>query len=242
MELRTILLSLMTLIVVGIVILIIYELLYATRQNGAYSPIYPWKTSINIIDKLHHGDEYVKFDTPLPKSKNEGDGIEYSYGAWILINDYDFGSDRPILFMKGRPDMSLKAPAVYLVKGKNEIHVTQDTYTPTRPGDIVIRNLPAGKFLHLAVVVNQRSMDVYVNGLIYQHLTLATLPLQNDESVYIADNGGWSGMIGSFNYYNYALTPEEVREMSVIKPVRDPNDLPYYPQYLDTSWWIGKRA
>jgi hypothetical protein len=97
-----------------------------------------------------------------------------------------------------------------------------------------------GKFIHLAITLNQKSMDVYINGMIYQHLTLAALPLQNTESLYIADNGGWSGMIGDFTYYNYMLTPGEVHNLSLKKPRRDPNDLPYYPDYLDTSWWMGR--
>jgi hypothetical protein len=83
-------------------------------------------------------------------------------------------------------------------------------------------------------------MDVYVNGTLYQHLTLAALPLQNTGSVYVADNGGWKGLIGSFIYYNYALTPQAVRALANTKPTRDPNDIPPYAPYLDTSWWINK--
>jgi hypothetical protein len=241
MELRVILLSLMTLIVVGIVFLIVYELYYgAYSSDKGYSPISPWNTEVSIIDFLHLGTEFVKFDQVLPRSRNEQQGAEFSYAAWIIVDNYDYGSPRPVLFVKGRPDMSMKSPAVYLTKGTNEMTILQDTYSKDQVGKVVINNLPAGKFIHLAITLNQKSMDVYINGMIYQHLTLPALPLQNTESLYIADNGGWSGMIGDFTYYNYMLTPGEVHNLSLKKPRRDPNDLPYYPDYLDTSWWMGR--
>jgi hypothetical protein len=60
--------------------------------------------------------------------------------------------------------------------------------------------------MHLVVSIRQTSMDVYVNGLLFKHLSLRALPLQNTESVYVSENGGWKGMIGKFVYYNYALS------------------------------------
>ena len=237
MDVRTIFLTLMTLVVVGVVGLVLYYLM----SSPAYMPsgISPVKTSVLLIDTLHEGRDLMKIDTPLPPSQNEPDGIEFTFVAWILVNDYDAG-DRPIIFTRGNTDLSLQSPSVTMRGGLNEIHVVQDTYKDGRPGKVVIRNLPAGKMIHLAVSVKQRSMDVYVNGTLYHHQTLAALPLQNNGSVYVADNGGWKGLIGSFIYYNYALSPAEVRGLANTKPTRDPNDVPPYAPYLDTSWWINK--
>ena len=240
-ELRTILLSLMVLVVVGIIVLIVYQLLSGSSY-AIPSSISPVKTSVLLIDALHEGRDFMKIDTSLPRSQNETDGIEFTYAAWLLVNDYDdaSGGKKPTIFVKGMSDLSLQSPSVTMHAGHNEIHIVQDTYKDGKPGKIVIRNLPAGKMIHLAVSVNQQSMDVYVNGTLYQHLTLAALPLQNTGSVYVADNGGWKGLIGSFLYYNYSLTPQEVRSLANTKPTRDPNDIPPYAPYLDTSWWINK--
>ena len=241
MDIRTILLSLMTLIVVGIVVIIIYELTYG---GGILVPsrIAPNKTSVELIGNLHDGREYLKLDQSLPPSQNEDEGLEYSYACWIVINDYDDGADVPVVFVKGAADLSMASPSVTLRRGKNEIHIHQDTYESKKPGRMVIHNLPAGKLIHLAVTVRQTSMDVYVNGFIYGHLTLSALPLQNAESVYVAENGGWKGLIGNLIYYNYALTPDEVRSISQKKPQRDPDDIPPYPQYFDSSWWINHHS
>lgn len=239
MDIRTILLSLMTLIVVGIVIIIIYEL---TQGGGilAPSPISPVKTSVELIGALHDGRDYLKIDKKLPLSQNEKDGIEFSYAFWIVVNDYDEGSEMPIVFVKGRPDLSLSSPAVSLRRGKNEIHILQDTYDKKKPGKISIHNLPAGKLLHIVITVHQTAMNVYVDGFLYKHVTLSALPLQNSEDVQVAEHGGWKGLIGTFIYYNYALTPDDVRNLSQQKPKRDPNDVPPYPPYFDSSWWISR--
>jgi hypothetical protein len=238
MELRTILLSLMVLVIVGIIVLILYQL-YMSSSYVIPSGISPVKTSVLLIDTLHGGRDYLKLDNALPRSQNEDDGIEFTYAAWILVNDYDSGK-KPVIFVKGMSDLSLQAPSVTMRGDRNEIHIVQDTYKNDSPGKVVVRNLPAGKMIHLAISINQKSMEVFVNGTLYQHLTLAALPLQNTGAVYVADNGGWKGLIGTFTYYNYSLTPQEVRSLANTKPKRDPNDIPPYAPYLDTSWWINK--
>jgi len=239
-DIRTILLSLMTLIVVGIVIIIIYELTYGGGITSSSSSVAPWKTSVELVGNLHEGRDYLKLDKDIPKSQNEREGIEFSYAAWIVVNDYDEGSAVPVIFVKGPEDLSMQSPSVTLRKGRNEIHILQDTYQGDKPGKIVIHNLPAGKLIHLVVTLHQTAMRVYVDGYLYKNVTLSALPLQNSHPVIVSGNGGWKGLIGSFVYYNYALSPDEVRALSQKKPQRDPNDIPPYPPYFDSSWWINQ--
>jgi hypothetical protein len=243
MEIRTILISLMTIIIVGIVALLVYEIVYS---GGIITtrPVSPSKTSVKLIDALHDGIDYMKIDTTIPRSINEEEGIEFSYAASVVITDYDWNqsSRAPVVFVKGSSDLSRQSPSVTLRKGKNEIHIVQDTYDSKKPGVVVIRNIPAGKMISLVITVKQRSMDVYVNGTLHTHLTLAALPMQNTGSVLVADNGGWHGMIGNLVYYNYELTPDEVRVLTNSKPFRNPDDIPAYGQYFNTSWWIRPMA
>jgi hypothetical protein len=228
----------MVLVIVGIIILILYQLFLGSRYEIP-SGISPVKTSVLLIDTLHSGRDYLKLDNVLPRSQNENEGIEFAYAAWVLVNDYDDGK-KPVIFVKGTSNLSMQSPSVTMRGGRNEIHIVQDTYKQNSPGSVVVRNLPAGKMIHLAISVNQQSMEVFVNGTLYQRITLPALPLQNTGAVYVSDNGGWKGLIGSFIYYNYALTPQEVRSLANTKPKRDPNDIPPYAPYLDTSWWINK--
>jgi len=237
MDTRTILISLMTLIVLGVAILILYEFSYGLF-SATPAGLQPSMASVTIVGPLQDGQTSQEYDSALPLSNNETDGIEFSYAAWILINDFDPRVSNPILFTKGSPDLTLQSPSVVMTSGKNQITITQDTYDKDQPTQVVVGNLPAGKLNHFAIVVNQRSFDVYVNGLLYRHITMRKLPLQNTQPVYVAGNGGWNGQIGSFVYYNYALTPDAVRSLANTRPSVSANTLPYYPSYLSTDWWI----
>jgi hypothetical protein len=237
MDTRTILISLMTLIVVGVMILLAYEFSYGF-WSGSPAGLSPSMASVTIVGPLQDGQTVQEFDSLLPLSNNEDQGIEYSYAAWIQINDFDPRGD-PILFTKGSVDLAMQSPSVTMTSGKNQITVTQDTYDKSNPEKVVIGNLPAGKLIHLAVCVNQTSLDVYINGLLYRHVTMKRLPLQNQQPVYVAGNGGWNGQIGSFVYYNYALSPDAVRSLANTRPSVSPSTLQYYQPYLSTDWWIG---
>jgi len=241
MELRTILITLMTIIIVGLVILLFYEFAYGGTLYKS-SRVVPYKTSVRMIDALHSGKDYMKIDTVLPPSSNEDEGIEFSYAASISVDDYDWeaGSDYPIIFVKGSSDLSRQSPSVSMRKGSNSIIVVQDTYDTEKPGIVRIRNLPAGKIISLAICVKQTSMDVYVNGTLYSHLTLAALPMQNTGSVLVGDNGGWLGSIGNFVYYNYALSYNEIQTLANTKPVRSSEDIPPYGPYFSPSWWVSR--
>lgn len=236
MEIRAILVSLMTLIVIGIVILVLYEYFYgvSVSSNG----ISPTKTEILIVGPLQNGQNYTEVNAAIPLSLNERDGIEYSYAGWIQVNDYAPPSQHPIIFTKGDVAGTQKSPAVSLNSGRNELVIEQDTYEKGRPAHIVIPNMPANKLIHLAICVNQRSFDIYINGLLYSHTSLHALPMQNSHPVFIGANGGWNGQIGSLTYFNYELSAEKVHALANTAPTQSPNDLPYYPNFLSSGWWV----
>lgn len=238
MDTNTLLVSFMTIIVLGIVILVVYEFTYGLWSSTA-SGLSPSLENVTVVGALQDGHTYQEFNTVLPLSNNETEGIEYSFVAWILVNDFDPPNPNPVIFTKGGLDLAQQSPSVTLTSGKNQITIVQDTYDKANPEKVVIGNLPAGKFLHLAICVNQKSMDVYVNGMLYKHSTLRALPLQNTKSVHVAGNGGWTGQIGSFIYYNYELSADDVRGLANTPPTQSANSLPYYPKYLSTDWWIG---
>lgn len=239
MEIRTILITLMTIVIVGIIMLLVYEFVLSSNVLSS-NPVTPEKTSVPLIDALHSGRDYLKIDTKLPQSKNEEEGIEFSFAASIYVDDYDWerSSSAPIVFVKGSSDLSRQSPSVTLRKNRNEIHIVQDTYNSTKPGVVVIRNLPANKIISLVITIKQQSLDVYVNGTLHTHLTLSALPMQNMGSVMVGDNGGWNGAIGNFTYYNYALSYAEIQALNNTRPQRDPNDIPASGPFFGSDWWV----
>ncbi len=233
MESRTILLSFMTLIVVGIAILVIYGLVKAGGFGGKYNPIAPQNESVTLIGPLHSGMDSLTLSQNLPRSMNENDGLEFSYTAWVLINDYTYGNSKhPVLFERGTG-----SPKLSYDINKNTLYITQKTYKGEEV--ISIRNMPAEKLFHISIVVTQTTFDVYINGLIHTRKTLTSLPLLEEAPVQVAPGGGWKGLIGSLIYYNYALSSGDIRTIAATKAIENPSLAPPNPPYFATSWWLG---
>lgn len=164
-------------------------------------------------------------------SFNQPQGLVYSYAMWILVKDfsYGYGQQRTIM-TKGN------SPGVYLDSTSNSIIVRVRTYGTTEA--IVVPNIPAAKWIHLALVVDQHSVDVYINGTLRQHHTLSQLPDLTDDK--ITFGSGWNGVIGNVTYYPHALSYSEVRGMSQQEPPSDLQPKVAKPDYFDITWYTGR--
>ncbi len=120
-----------------------------------------------------------------------------------------------------------------------------------------IPNIPVGKFFHLAIVVRNMNVDVYINGNIAHRMTLSSVPKQNFGDVYVFKTetfrdsaptasgeafevtGAANGLISGLNYYGYALNFEQIdrllRAGPSTKMVSASQNL---PPYLSDDWWV----
>ena len=170
-----------------------------------------------------------RFDIPL--SLNEPEGITFTYSMWLLIKDFttNYGTRRTIL-TKG------DCPGIYIDATSNSLIVAVKTYGTTET--ILISNIPALKWMHLAVVVNQQSVDVYINGTLRQHHTLNQLPDQNSEPVIMG--GGWNGVLGNVMYQPRTLTYNEIHALASADPPPYEDQVIGKKNYFDITWYIGR--
>lgn len=184
-----------------------------------------------LFDNSIPGDVKQSFPAQLPRSYNEAEGLTYSYTTWILIKDFTRGyGERRRIFSKE------DSPGLYIDSTSNSLVVAVDTYGTTET--ILIPNIPAMKWIHFAMVVDQHSVDIYINGILRKHHTLGQLPQLNDTALSIGST--WDGVIARLTYYARSLNHVEIKKM-VQEPV--PKDLdrqPAAPNYFDISWYIGR--
>jgi len=187
--------------------------------------------NVIIVPGSKSGIEEVTNRLLLPRSENQPEGIVFTYTGWLLINDFTvgYGTQRRI-FSKG------DCPGLYIDSTSNSLLVAVDTYGLKET--ILIPNIPAKKWMHFAITVNQYSVDVYINGTLRTHHTLGQLPKQNDEDLKLG--GGWEGVIGQFSYYPRSMSMSEVEGLSRQDPPSDMYTPPAPPQYFDMSWYIGR--
>jgi hypothetical protein len=168
----------------------------------------------------------------LPLSLNEPEGITFSYSMWLLVKDFTtgYGTDRVIL-KKGD-----NCPGIYLDSTSNALSVRVNTYGIT--DSILISNIPALKWIHLGLVVDQQSVDVYINGTLRQHHTLSQLPDQNEDPVEIG--GNWNGVVGNVVYYPRSLSYGEINAIASAEPPPYQDQVIGKKNYFDITWYIGR--
>ena len=218
-----------------------------------------------ILPYLYDGPQAV-FQDPNQKgaitlypSVNAPSGLEFSYSCFLLINKSTFqGTSNGLrhIFHKGSPVYKpLMCPGVFVRNNDNALVVymneasSWNTYCE-------LPNLPVGKFFHLAIVVRNMNVDIYINGNVAHRMTLSSVPKQNFGDLYVFKTEAFSdastspddpftvvgpanGLISTLTYTGYALNYEQIDRMVRAGPssklVSATQNL---PPYLADNWWV----
>jgi Concanavalin A-like lectin/glucanases superfamily len=214
-------------LVVAAVILgyIIYRLVYGNKAS--YGP----PDATVLVSGSLAGTTRQESEGDMPRSYNQQQGIAFTYACWILVNDFtmNYGKKRAI-FTKD------DCPGVYLDTTSNGILVAIDTYGSKET--ILIDNIPAAKWIHFALVVDQDAVDIYVDGVLKQHHSLAQLPKQNKSSVKMGSS--WDGVLAQLYYYPRCLSATDIQTLSSTVPTDDLKKKPAGPPYFDMTWYTGR--
>lgn len=215
-----------TTIVVLVVVLavLVYLVVYG-------NPVAKPGSEVPILKGSIRGDVERSEGIVLPQSYNQPEGLTYSYACWLLVNDFTIGyGKRRRVFSKG------DAPALFIDSTSNDLLVNINTFGAMET--ISISNIPAQKWIHFALVVDQHAVDVYINGMLREHKTLSQLPKQNNDPVKMA--GGWSGVLARLSYWARSLSSDEVKRLASADAPDDLDRQPAKPQYFDITWYIGR--
>lgn len=214
-------------VAVIIVVIIIWRVL-ATKNKAS--------DTVDIAPGSLSGKQPQTATTDIPRSFNQQQGATFTYTGWILVNDftYNYGNKR-LIFSKG------DCPGLYLDTTSNSLLVAVNTYTDTSE-TVLISNIPATKWVHFAIIVDQDSMDIYINGIIRQHHSFSQLPKQNDDQVSMGGraSSGWDGVLANLQYTPRSLSAGEIAALTANVPKDDLRGSPAGPTYFDLSWYTGR--
>lgn len=210
--------------ILAIVALAVYLFAFAVPPSGSADKVV-------LFDASVPGDRQQSIPLALPRSYNQPEGLTYSYSAWLLVKDFTKGyGERRRIFSKG------DSPGLYIDSTSNSLVVAIDTYGTTET--ILIPNIPAMKWIHFVMVVDQHAVDIYINGILKKHHTLGQLPQLNDTTVTVGSN--WDGVIARLTYYSRSLNHVEIKNMLKEKVPDDLQRQVAPPNYFDISWYIGR--
>jgi hypothetical protein len=185
-----------------------------------------------IVIGTQKGTTELSVAPDLPMSMNRPQGIEFSYVGWVKIDDFttSYGQRRRI-FSKG------DCPGLYIDSTSNSLVVAVKTFGATET--ILIPNIPAKKWIHVALVVDQHSVNIYINGTLRQHHALTQMPDQSPAEP-VRMGGDWDGSLANLNYYPRVLSSVEVHILSQDVPTSEEDPTPSAPRYFDLTWYTGR--
>jgi len=191
----------------------------------------------------------------LIRSKNENKGIEFTYSVWILIDNLKYlNGQYKHIFHKGNDDIIFdnkknmglnfpnNAPGLYIHPRKNTLVVVVNTFK-TINEKIEIDNIPLKKWINVMIRVENKNVDVYINGNIKVRHVLNSVPKQNYGDVFVNMNGGFSGYLSKLRYYNYGLNVKEIMEVIENGPSLKSEEVDIqssFPPYLSLKWYFSK--
>ena len=136
----------------------------------------------------------------------------------------------------------------------NKIHIFMDLETTTSDSydkadntsnnipttsTIEIEDLPIGKWFHLAIRVENKVMDVYVNGTLSKRTLLESFPKQNFDDIKVCGYGGFDGNLSDLRYFDNGLNVFQIMNITQKGPNMTSNDkkMDSY-DYLSNSWYM----
>lgn len=205
----------------------------------------------------------------IKRSNNQTKGIEFTWSVWLSIsavpNDYNYRH----IFSKGDLTKSvngiynINGPGMYLVKDENtptkaNLRIVMDTVVSETPNAntfventyVDVKNIPLNKWVNVTFRVENKIMDVYVNGTISNRLVFNNVPLQNYNDVQLCNDGGFTGKMSNLRYFNYSLNIFEINTLVLGGPNLKPGQIsaninnvsdPTF-SYISNMWYTPNRA
>ena len=133
------------------------------------------------------------------------------------------------------------APGLYISPNTNELTVIMNTYDVINE-EITIPDIPLNKWVNVMIRCRNKTIDIYVNGIVTKSVQLVGVPKQNYGDVFVAMNGGFDGYISNLWYYDSAIGSSKIQ--SIVK--RGPNTTTSTnssmgqknPNYLSLRWYF----
>ena len=197
---------------------------------------------------------------PILRSVNENQGMEFTWSTWVFIDNVNSGRNNnpKRIFSKGGNSetgerFAMNSPGLYLYDGKtsntNALAVAMTTFddigsasTSGSIEQIIIKNIPIQKWVNIIIRVQNRTIDIYINGVMSSRYNLTQVIKQNYGDIFVGDDAnGMNGFISSLRYFDHGIGNMKIEEIIQqgpnLKAIGEQNQ-ETMPPYLATRWYL----
>lgn len=201
-----------------VLFLVLLALMY-----GVYSYFFKNHQETKLIDVHDASDKLVISQSKLPSFTM----TDYSISIWYYINDWNkaYGKDKYILgkYSEDPQTKELRpVPSIRLDSFTNNVKVAVSYANPSSSSkdkvkvhECIVNSVPLQRWTNIIISMNNRLLDVYIDGKLRRTCPLPGVPIGNAASdMYLAgspndDDTGFSGFLSDLKIYTYAMAPRE---------------------------------
>ena len=149
-----------------------------------------------------------------------GSTSDYTYSIWVYVNNWNYRvGEQKIVF--GRLDgAGAVAPEVSFDATLNNLIVTLATYASPVDGKgggsstgshtCTLENVPLQAWANIIMTVNNRTLDLYLDGKLVRTCVLPGVPkVGTGSDVFVTPGGGFGGFVSNFQYFARAVNPRQ---------------------------------
>jgi hypothetical protein len=158
------------------------------------------KTSPVIIAKETAANLPFKRESTFLPLSQINEGVSWSFVLWIYVDEWNYlyGQRKNILQWGNNLYM-------YFDEKSNDLTIDIMTIPSMNNNKIVYKNIPLQKWLSIIVVLDNRNLDLFVDGELVVNYLLDEVPLYIPQDLSICEKGGFNGKIGYIQYFSYKL-------------------------------------
>ena len=143
-------------------------------------------------------------------------GLSFSTSFWIFVKDWNYK------FMQEKTVFNKGGFKLLLGNRMNDLYMEMPVLNSYFPEKILLKDVPLQKWLHIVITLENRYLDMWVNGELYASRHLENLPkIMEQKPMLFAENGGFSGYISRIYHYEDPLSKYSVRRLFDKGPINN---------------------
>ncbi len=213
-----ILVGLFLLLVIGMIVYWVYRAVRRSRVGDDENPILV-SGAIDAADPTNS----KSWNLPI-SSSSSSPNMSFTLSFWIYIADWYYRVDEPkaILIKGGSSGDAVtgrdSAPGIWLAPDVNNLVVATRVLGKQKLQVCNVANIPIQKWVHIAYVLDNRNVDVYVDCKLERSCVLTGVPQLNNQPLHLFPKNqndanqetGFLGKLSSLRYFSTALRPVDV--------------------------------
>lgn len=158
----------------------------------------------------------LKISPDKMKLSQELKGLSFSTSLWIYVKDWNYR------FMQEKTIFNRGGFKLLLGNRMNDLYLEMPILNSNVPARILRKDIPLQKWIHIVVTLENRHLDLWLNGKLYNARHLKNLPkiLENNDTIF-CENDGYSGYLSRVYHYEEPLTKYEIIRLFKSGPINN---------------------